>query len=85
MPPRKPLQLRPVSPVSAAAPVMKRRPRPKRCQRRRERTDRNKKIIAGPFPKSIWKQFRNLCTTEEKTAQELLEEALTDLFLKYRS
>jgi hypothetical protein len=84
MPPRKPLQLRPVSPVSAAAPVeAKAAPEVMPKATRADRQD--KKIIAGHFPKSIWKQFRNLCTTEEKTAQELLEEALTDLFLKYRS
>ena len=49
-----------------------------------KRPDRaGKKIIAGHFPKATWMRFRNLCTKHEKTAQELLEEALTDLFAKY--
>ncbi len=84
MSPRKPLQLRPVSPLSEVAPIeAKAAPEAAPKAARADRQD--KKIIAGHFPKSIWKQFRNLCTTEEKTALELLEEALTDLFLKYRS
>jgi Antitoxin-like ribbon-helix-helix len=49
-----------------------------------KRPDRaGKKIIAGHFPKATWVRFRNLCTKHEKTAQQLLEEALTDLFSKY--
>ena len=49
-----------------------------------KRPDRaGKKIIAGHFPKPTWVRFRNLCTKHEKTAQQLLEEALTDLFAKY--
>ena len=49
-----------------------------------KRLDRaGKKIIAGHFPKATWVRFRNLCTKHEKTAQQLLEEALTDLFAKY--
>ena len=50
-----------------------------------ERRDREgKKIIAGHFPKSTWAELRRLAVNEEKTAQDLLEEALTDLFVKYR-
>jgi len=41
------------------------------------------KLIAGHFPKATWRQFHNLCTASERTAQQLLEEALTDLFIKY--
>jgi hypothetical protein len=51
-----------------------------------ERADRKgKKIIAGHFPRATWAEFRNLCTKHDRTAQELLEEALTDLFAKYRA
>ena len=50
-----------------------------------ERRDREgKKIIAGHFPKATWAELRRLAVDEDKTAQELLEEALADLFAKYR-
>jgi hypothetical protein len=50
------------------------------------RADRQaKRIIAGHFPKSTWVQLRTLCTKHDKTSQALLEEALTDLFAKYRT
>lgn len=45
---------------------------------------RGKKLIAGHFPKATWVELRLLATNHEKSAQELLEEALTDLFAKYR-
>jgi hypothetical protein len=77
------LQLKPappVSPVVEAAPeTLAEKVTP------RERPDRDgKKIIAGHFPKATWKRFRLLSTNMECTAQELLEEALSDLFQKYR-
>jgi len=51
-----------------------------------DRADRkNKRIIAGHFPKATWAQLRALCIQQDKTSQQLLEEALTDLFQKYRS
>lgn len=50
-----------------------------------ERRDREgKKLIAGHFPKATWAEFRRLAVDEDRTAQELLEEALADLFAKYR-
>ena len=50
-----------------------------------DRADRrDKRIIAGHFPRATWAQLRALCIQEDKTSQELLEEALTDLFQKYR-
>lgn len=50
------------------------------------RVDRKgKKIIAGHFPKATWAELRALCIKHEKTAQEFLDEALTDLFAKYRA
>jgi len=49
------------------------------------RADRQaKRIIAGHFPKATWMQLRMLCTKRDTTSQALLEEALTDLFAKYR-
>ena len=51
-----------------------------------DRSDRKgKKIIAGHFPKATWAQLRALCIKHDKTAQEFLDEALTDLFAKYRT
>jgi hypothetical protein len=49
------------------------------------RRDREgKKIIAGHFPRSTWMALRRLGMDQDKTSQELLEEALTDLLAKYR-
>lgn len=49
------------------------------------RIDREgKKIIAGHFPRSTWAELRRLAVDKDKTAQELLEEALADLFVKYQ-
>jgi hypothetical protein len=64
------------SPAVDEAPVA---PAPKRLDRK------GKKLIAGHFPRATWAEFRNLCTQQDKKAQELLEEALTDLFAKYRT
>jgi hypothetical protein len=51
-----------------------------------DRVDRRgKKIIAGHFPKTTWAELRALCIKHDKTAQEFLDEALTDLFVKYRT
>lgn len=51
-----------------------------------DRADRRgKKIIAGHFPKATWAELRALCIKHDKTAQELLDEALTDLFAKYHT
>lgn len=43
----------------------------------------NKKQIMGYFAPEVRKQFKVLSAEEEKTQQELLEEALNDLFVKY--
>ncbi len=49
------------------------------------RVDRQgKKLIGGHFPKATWATLRDLGTQTEKNNQELLEEALADLFAKYR-
>jgi len=77
------LQLKPAPP---APPVVEAAPETLAVKAaRRERPDRaDKKIIAGHFPKATWKRFRLLSANTERTAQELLEEALSDLFQKYR-
>jgi hypothetical protein len=50
------------------------------------RADRkDKRIIAGHFPKATWAKLRALCIKQDKTSQQLLEEALVDLFQKYRT
>lgn len=45
---------------------------------------RGTKLIAGHFPKATWVELRFLATNQERSAQELIGEALTDLFAKYR-
>ena len=51
-----------------------------------DRMDRKgKTIIAGHFPKATWAELRALCIKHDKTAQVFLDEALTDLFAKYRT
>jgi hypothetical protein len=42
------------------------------------------KFIGGHFPKSTWDGFRKLGIDLEKSGQELLQEAIDDLFAKYR-
>ncbi len=42
------------------------------------------KFIGGHFPKSTWDTFRKLGIDQEKSGQELLQEAMDDLFAKYR-
>ena len=44
---------------------------------------RGKKILSGYFPKSTWAAVRHLAADLEKTSQELLEEAITDLLHKH--
>jgi hypothetical protein len=42
------------------------------------------KFIGGHFPKSVWDTFRILGIEREKSGQDLLQEAIDDLFAKYR-
>ena len=49
------------------------------------RPDRQgKRLIAGHFPKATWAMLRDLGTRLDKNNQELLQEALEDLFAKHR-
>ena len=49
-----------------------------------ERLDRNgTRMIGGHFPVSTWEELRLLSVRERRTSQELLAEALEDLFAKY--
>jgi len=64
------------APASAAQPLRVRERRPDR---------EGKKLISGHFPKSTWADLRRLSIERETTSQELLEEALSDLFAKYHS
>jgi hypothetical protein len=67
--------------TTAQAAEPKTEPRPAAITRH----DREgKKIIAGHFPRSTWAELRRLAVDRETTAQELLDEALTDLLAKYR-
>jgi hypothetical protein len=42
------------------------------------------RLIAGHFPKTTWAMLRDLGTRLDKKNQELLQEALDDLFAKHR-
>lgn len=80
MAPRAKLNLKPI--VSAEPePTPEAAPRPPAAV---PPSRRGKKMIGGHFPQGTWATFRHLATDEGKTTQELLEEALTDLFAKYR-
>ena len=41
------------------------------------------RMIGGHFPRATWVQLRKLASNENRTTQELLSEALSDLFAKY--
>ena len=43
-----------------------------------------KRLIGGHFPRSTWVTLRELGTEHDKSTQDLLQEALDDLFAKYR-
>lgn len=50
-----------------------------------QRPDRQgTRLIAGHFPKTTWAMLRDLGTRLDKKNQELLQEALDDLFAKHR-
>ncbi|HEX3000737.1 MAG TPA: ribbon-helix-helix domain-containing protein [Armatimonadota bacterium] len=50
------------------------------------RPDRaGKKAIAGYFPRETWVALRSLSIQQDKTTQDLMQEAFDDLFAKYRS
>ncbi|MEM7591762.1 MAG: ribbon-helix-helix domain-containing protein [Cyanobacteria bacterium P01_A01_bin.83] len=44
---------------------------------------KGKKAIAGHFDPAVSKQLKQLALNEDKTVQDLLSEALNDLFEKY--
>jgi hypothetical protein len=41
------------------------------------------RMIGGHFPQATWAQLRKLAVDENRTTQELLAEAMDDLFSKY--
>ena len=41
------------------------------------------RMIGGHFPRATWVQLRKLAIDENRTTQDLLGEALSDLFAKY--
>ena len=45
---------------------------------------RNTRAIAGHFDPAVWKQLRQLGTEREASTQQLLREALNELFVKYK-
>lgn len=54
----------------------------------RDRSDRRPdrdgtKLIGGHFPIATWARLRHLAVDQQRTGQQLIEEALSDLFAKY--
>ena len=43
------------------------------------------KFIGGHFPRTTWDTFRKLGVEYEMSGQDLLQEAIDDLFAKYRN
>lgn len=57
---------------------------PERASTRAPPSRDGTKFIGGHFPKSVWDTFRMLGIEQEKSGQDLLQEAMDDLFAKYR-
>jgi hypothetical protein len=47
------------------------------------RTRQGKKLIAAPVDRSAHRQLKMLAAEQERSAEELIREALRDLFAKY--
>ncbi len=54
-------------------------------QRHRQASREGTKLIGGHFPQAMWKELATLALRLDRTHQDLLGEALTDLFDKYRA
>jgi hypothetical protein len=78
MPKRAKIVLRPQAPAARPSPVAT---PPTRTARPASRE--GTKMIGGHFPEATWAQLSHLGTDLRKTQQELLGEALDDLFVKY--
>ena len=61
-----------------------RTPAPERTSKKTPPSRDGTKFIGGHFPKSVWDTFRILGIEQEKSGQDLLQEAIDDLFAKYR-
>jgi hypothetical protein len=57
---------------------------PERASTKAPPSRKGTKFIGGHFPKSVWDTFRILGIEQEKSGQDLLQEAMDDLFTKYR-
>lgn len=76
------LQLKPEKPAPVAKPA--REESKAVAQPPAKRQDREgTRMIGGHFPHATWAQLRKLAVDENRTTQELLGEALEDLFSKY--
>jgi hypothetical protein len=77
------LQLKTEKPA-VASPVPKPSPDESKASASAKRPDRNgTRMIGGHFPHATWAQLRKLAVDENRTTQELLAEAMDDLFSKY--
>jgi hypothetical protein len=76
---------RPKLNLDLAAPKPTAEPAPPRGKSQ-GRPDRiGKKAIIGYYPRETWAALHHLAIQQDKTAQDLVQEALDDLFAKYRS
>ena len=73
-----------LKPPPKPEPVTTPRPKVKDTEPIAQRPDRaGTRMIGGHFPHATWVQLRKLAVDENRTTQELLGEALSDLFAKY--
>ncbi len=53
---------------------------------KRDRPDRaGKKLIAGHFPATVARRLKVLAAMNDRTVQDMLDEAVTDLLAKYEA
>jgi hypothetical protein len=68
----------PIEPAEARAEAL---PRPKWIK---AKTREDKRGVGFYVGRDAWRQLRKLCADEERSQQDLMIEALDDLFAKYR-
>jgi hypothetical protein len=79
MPTRAKLSLPKNKPHTPAAKV-----EPKAVPSARSPSRQGRRMIGGHFSQAMWRHFRELGVALSKTNQDLLQEALDDLLVKYR-
>jgi hypothetical protein len=78
----RPIAAKPAAPPPITAPA----PKPKAVEpssRVEQPSRQGTKTVAGHFPTTVSKQLKQLALDKDSNVQELLREALNDLFRKY--